>query len=108
MRQLFATPTQFLVREYINFFKLGRYGTMTELKIDSKAKTLDATVMLKGESSPISIRATYDIADGPAPTISVTQVSVSREWMNVLANDFLINKAFAPPASIAKILRLVL
>lgn len=40
----------FINRQY------GEYGKMIELKIDNKNKKVIASVLLKGESSPIEVR----------------------------------------------------
>ena len=42
------------VRAYLNH-EFKRYGHMTELKIDDQAKTIEVTVMLKGETEAIQV-----------------------------------------------------
>lgn len=83
---------------------------MTELKIDNVRKNIEVTVMLKGESSPIQIKCSqYDLkTDGEIGSLTVGDVSVSREWMNLLATEFLKNRPLPLPASAAKWLKLVL
>ncbi len=90
--------------------KIARYGSMTELSIDSEQKIITATLQLKGEKEPIQLRlARYRLqSDGPADTFTVEEVYVSREWMQALASDFLQNKAIAVPAAAAKWLRMIL
>lgn len=96
-------------RWYLNYH-YGRYGTMTELKIDHERKTIEATVMLKGEQEPIQIRLSQYVfqTQGEGGTFTVGEVIVSREWMNVLANEVLKDKPLPLPGSIVKWLKLVL
>ena len=86
----------------------ARYGKMTELKIDEKAKTIDATVELKGEEEPIRVHVGGYVLDEGAGTLTVGEVQVSREWMNALANQLLKGKAVPLPAGAVKWLKMVL
>lgn len=83
---------------------------MTELKIDDQLKTIEATVMLKGETSPIEFRVTDYVlaAVGEHGTITVGGITVSREWMQTLAREMVVGKAFPLPPGAAKWLNLVL
>src|ERR1035437_946026 len=91
------------VRWHINR-KFKRYGRMTELKIDNERRTIEATVMLKGETSPIQIRcAHYELKmNGEAVSLTIGDVSVSREWMSLVAAEFLKNRSISLPAGVAK------
>jgi hypothetical protein len=74
-------------RAAINHMFLKGIGTMTQLKIDAKAKTLEAELSLEGEVEPIKIFVgRYEIeklADGAA-MITLSEVKVSRGWMQEL------------------------
>ncbi len=90
--------------------KIGRYGQMTELSIDAEQKIITATLQLKGEKEPISLRLTryhLETVDG-VDMFKVGEVYVSREWMQALAGDFLQNKSVAVPAAVGKWLRMIL
>ena len=81
---------------------------MTELKIDSDGKIIEASAMLKGETSPIKVRLTYELSTTPDGPVTIRDISVSREWMNLLATEFLQNKEVPLPPKTAKFLRMVL
>ena len=90
--------------------QLERYGKMTSLKVDSTQKTIEATIELQGEDSPISILVGHYELDttGDVPTLSVTGITVSRPWMQAIATDFLAGKKLPIPASVAKFLPMIL
>jgi hypothetical protein len=96
---------RFVVNHYI-----ARYGHMTELSIDSEQKIITATLQLKGEKEPLFVRLTrYDLQTaGDATTLTVGEVYLSREWMQVLAADFLQNKPLPVPPQAAKWLKMIL
>ncbi len=82
---------------------------MTSLKIDSAAKTIEAEIQLKGEAGPIHI-AVRDYAIVAAPEgarLSAGDVTVNREWMDVLAKE-LLAKGVVIPHEAAKWMGLVL
>lgn len=83
---------------------------MTELKIDDQLKTIEGTVLLKGETSPIEFRLIdYALtAAGEHGTITVGDITVSREWMQTLAREMVVGKAFPLPPGVGKWLNLVL
>lgn len=111
LSRLRGNLSSFAARQLFNY-TYTRYGTMTQLKIDPEAKTIDIELLLKGEKEPIQIHlANYSIQ--PTPTgdggiFSVSNVSVSREWMNTLANEALVNRSIPIPASAIKWLKLAL
>ena len=83
---------------------------MTELKIDRENQRIEASVLLKGETEPIGVvLQNYELTtSGSQATLKFKSVTVSREWMAVLAEEFLKDKAFPLPSMAAKALRLVL
>jgi len=101
--------SSFAARQFFNF-TYARYGTMTQLKIDPESKTIDIELLLKGEREPIRILlsnyAVQPTTDGG--NFSVSQVSISREWMNTLANEALVNRPIPIPANAMKWLKLAL
>ncbi|HVS73334.1 MAG TPA: hypothetical protein VHQ47_18910 [Phycisphaerae bacterium] len=92
------------VRAAGNHF-MKRYGHMTSLKIDSAARTIDAELMLKGETGPILISlANYSLEEG---TFRAQAVRINREWMQLVAEDVLA-KGVAVPGDLGKWLGMVL
>jgi hypothetical protein len=91
--------------------KIERYGTMMDFKIDSSAKKVYLKVNLKGEASPLEvIIERYSLVkkeDGNY--IVIDGVSISKEWMNLLAADLIKKKEVKLPDGIAStIAKLVL
>jgi hypothetical protein len=87
--------------------RIGRYGEMTELRIDRDGKTIEATLTLVGEKEPITVRVgQYEFTE--AGSVRLSQVSVSREWMHRLAQDLVADKEWPVPEAAAKWLRVVL
>ena len=82
------------VRAAANHF-MKRYGYMTSLKIDSAAKVIEAEVMLKGETAPITVVVSGYTLDGGV--FRAREVKVSREWMEVLAKEVLAKGVPLPP-----------
>lgn len=84
---------------------LKRYGRMTVLKIDSAGKVIEAEVLLKGEQEPVRVELRgYSVEGG---VFRAEAVTVSRQWMEVLARE-LLGKGVALPAGMEKYVGLVL
>lgn len=63
---------------------------MTSFHIDTENKTISVTAELRGETSPIQIKAHYTrLEENGNHSIEITGVEISREWMNELANAIL-------------------
>lgn len=97
------------VRVAVNL-RFARYGKMTELKIDSEKKVIEAVLMLKGETEPIRLRVgNYNLHhDGKVDLMTVGEVTVSREWMEVLAKEMVVGKPVVLPEGVGKWMRMVL
>src|SRR5438034_10779095 len=82
----------------------ARYGTMTQLKIDPEHKTIDIELALKGERDPIQIHvegyALQSTSDGG--TLTLSNISISREWMNLLATEMLKDQPLPIPDNAMK------
>jgi hypothetical protein len=66
-----------------------KYGNMIHLKIDSQNKKVVAELMLKGETSPIDVRADYKLVEEPGGLFIELQnfECGSREWLTALLNE---------------------
>ncbi|MGN6368471.1 MAG: hypothetical protein ACTHN5_09440 [Phycisphaerae bacterium] len=95
------------VRAYLNH-EFRRYGHMTELKIDDEAKRIEVTVMLKGEKEPIHVHVDGYVLDAEGGTVTVEEVRVSREWMDVLAKEVVKGRKLPLPEGMGKWAKLVL
>ena len=87
---------------------IEKYGAdMTELRIDRDKKTIDAELSLAGEKESIVVHVgQYNLADDD--TFTVSGLSISREWMNLVAQELVANKPKRIPAGIVKWFRMVL
>ncbi len=82
--------------------KIGNFGRVTRLQIDSTRKTLVLEVELKGEVAPISIQVhRYDVVERGGETfVRVEQVDASREWIGLALNQYLVGQEFKIPGSV--------
>jgi hypothetical protein len=89
--------------------RIHKYGHMTNLQIDSATRTIHFEILLKGETTPVTGSAKYQPKlDGEKKLLEFTDIQTSREWMNVLIQDFLKTRVVelpdGLPATIAKLL----
>jgi hypothetical protein len=89
---------------------LEPYGRMLNFSIDSQLKSIHLEVLLKGESSPISIMVRdYEIREKEGRMyITARRVDASREWVKALLQDFVQGKEVAIPPKLQNMLKLVL
>jgi hypothetical protein len=95
----------------INHFALKRYGTMTQLHIDPKTKSIDLELELLGETSPIHVHIdSYAFQKFPEGNALFTAVgiTVSRPWMQELVKNLLDSKPQPIPPHLAGDLAMVL
>ena len=83
---------------------------MTELKIDTAQRVIQADVLLKGEDQPLHIEVkNYRVTqDEESMLLEIGEVSVSREWIHSVATEFLNGRRFRLPTTVAVALRLIL
>jgi hypothetical protein len=69
---------------------IARYGTVQDLKIDSRQKTVTVSCLLHGEHAPITVKVeNYVIeAKGDKKFIHVTRFNCTRPWLQNLLTDF--------------------
>ena len=92
-------------REYFNH-RYNSLGTMTTLEIDSKNKKASLELELKGETQPLRVDiADYEVTTAEGKTfIEIREFTTSREWINVLAREFLKGKKFEVPEIVHAVL----
>ena len=85
---------------------LKPYGQATDFKLNSTNKTLELTVSLNGENTPIRVEVQdYELTQENGRTFVVLKrVSTSRAWMTELARNFLEGKRLEVPAEAASML----
>ena len=82
---------------------------MTELSIDTKKRVLHVRMDLRGEASPIKIHVNkYDLKkSGTATTLTIVEVTASREWLAEALREFVTGRSFKLPASAGAVLKLL-
>jgi len=81
--------------------RIERYGQLTELRIRSKEKMLLVQVMLTGEADEIIIvvdRYRVVPADGGKIAIVIEAITASREWLQLVLEDFVVGQAIPIPS----------
>ncbi len=80
--------------------RIQRYGTLTELRIRSGEKTLAVEMLLTGEKEPIRIEVGRYRITGVSGAFKITleNVTATREWIQLLLEDFVVGKTFPIPS----------
>ncbi len=89
---------------------LQKYGSMLHFSVQPETKTIDAEILLKGESSPIKLTLSgYEISgSADKPTLRIARVAASREWLEVVLREFVEGKAIDLPPKAAPLLKILL
>jgi hypothetical protein len=79
--------------------RLERYGRVTELKINSREKSLMVEVLLAGERDEIRVEVGRYRITGLAGShsIVVESIQASRPWLQLALEDFMVGKPFPIP-----------
>ena len=80
--------------------RIERYGKLTELHLDSKARTITAEVVLEGDAEPVAVHVgRYRIAgEAGTHTVTIEELEVSRPWLKNLLEDVLLGKPLPVPS----------
>jgi hypothetical protein len=94
----------------LNQAVLKPYGTLTKLKIDTTARSMEAEFDLKGETQPLRLHVhEYELRqEGDRAFVVIKSIDTSREWLTTLARDFAVDKPFELPDSVKKFLPMIL
>ncbi|HTG43526.1 MAG TPA: hypothetical protein VK633_03230 [Verrucomicrobiae bacterium] len=89
--------------------EMADYGEVLDFKIDSRGRSAEVQVLLKGEREKLAINIEeYEIVTGPEDYIVVKRARASREWVNAVMRNFLINKRHKIPSQYSSMVKLVL
>jgi hypothetical protein len=89
--------------------RLAPYGEMLNFQLDSHNKTLTLEMLLKGERDPVRVTLSgYEILEGTPPRLRFSGATASREWVEVLANQFIVGHPIDLPANLLPVLRLLI
>jgi len=108
LKSLKDKTLSFAIKSAINF-KIREFGEMLKLNLDSKNKTIELEVMLLGEKEPLYVNVgKYEIIkENDKYYLLAKDIKTSREWINILAKNYLENQKFEIPQNIAKTLQIV-
>ena len=86
-------------QHYVNS-KIGRYGEVKKLRINSRQKKVEIACLLHGESTPIDVTIeSYRMeTEENKKFFSATAISCSRPWLQNLLNDFAQDRRIALPS----------
>ena len=73
------------------------YGDMIEFKLDHNKKNLYAKILLKGEDTPIELNIERYQIDIDLGYIKILSANTSKEWLDAILNNFIINKPINVP-----------
>jgi hypothetical protein len=108
--KIFDKPKDLILKNALQYY-LGRYiKRMLELSVDRENKKLHALVELVGEERPISIDVQYEIfinETNDEARIKANSISVSREWINLIAQEFVGQEFHFEGKNSARIIKLV-
>jgi hypothetical protein len=85
-------------RRYVNGL-IKRYGEVSELKINSKAKSVDLVCLLIGENEPVTVRIDHYRVEnhGGKHFVELGGCSCSRLWLQNLLEDHACGRRFGLP-----------
>ena len=90
--------------------KIKEYGEMLKLNLNSKEKTIEFEVMLKGEKEPLKVYVNeYVVSEEDGKHyLFAKDIKTSREWINVVAENYLKGEKVEIPEKIAKTLQILI
>ena len=85
--------------------KLKKFGTISELKLDTKNKKIALKIGLKGELEPLLVTIhRYEIKEIDKKYYLIAHdIETSREWINLVAKEYFYNEKFEIPKKLVKI-----
>jgi len=86
------------------------YGKMLKLNLDSTNKTIELEIMLKGEKEPLKVFVnSYEISEEDGKYfLYAKDIKTSREWINIIAENYLKGEKIELPEKIAKTLQILI
>jgi len=89
--------------------KIKRFGKMLTFTLDSQNKTIELEILLKGEKEPLHLIVhRYEIIEESGRYFLIAErIVTSREWINIVAENYLKGQRFEIPEQYAKMLKMV-
>jgi hypothetical protein len=95
-----STSTIFVINKFVE-----DYGKLLDLKIDQAAKTVEGSVLLHGEGSPIKLRIEYAmVTHGLSTSVMVRSAQSDKAWLSAVLAKFVVGKTWAIPEDKADLL----
>ncbi len=93
----------------LNQAMLKPYGTLTRLKLDTTARTIEADLELNGETQPVNVQVReYELRESEGrATVVLKDIHTSRDWLTTLMKNFVVDREFALPDSVKKFLPMI-
>jgi hypothetical protein len=93
----------------LNQSVLKPYGTLKQLNVDTKRRTIVAELELIGETQPVRVQINgYEILDEPdAAYLILKDVTTSREWLTTLARNFAVERKLKLPDAVRTYLPMI-
>ena len=90
--------------------ELADYGELLDFKINSKARTVEFHVMLKGEKERLTVVIDeYELSQrGSEDFVTIKRARASREWVQAVMRNFMINKPHKIPAQYSGMAKMLL
>jgi hypothetical protein len=90
--------------------ELADYGEVLDFRINSAERSAELHVLLKGETQPLTVTIDqYELSSqGQEDYIIVQRAHTSREWVDAVLRNFLINKKQKIPAQYSGMAKMVL
>lgn len=89
--------------------ELADYGEVIEFSIDSRERSAELHILLKGEHQKLAIHIEhYELVSAGRDYIVVRRARASREWVNAVLRNLVIDKRHAIPEQYSGMVKLVL
>jgi len=82
------------------------FGKLLSFHLDTSGRSMEITVLLKGESEPVTISVCeYELSiAGDESFVLLNRVKASRQWIEALSQEYLLNRKIRIPSHVAKML----
>ena len=90
--------------------RLEKYGQVLDFKLDTRRNSIGVKLLLKGEAEPLTVIVEeYElVADRGSTALVIKRATASREWIRLLAEEFLPGVRLPIPEKYAGLAKVVL
>ena len=89
--------------------RLKKFGKIIHLELESQKRSIEMEILLKGEREPLRAEITrYDILKEEGKYfLTIRKIVTSREWINLLAEEYLEGERIELPEHYGKMLMML-